>query len=186
MHVEEPRGLELWIGKNRTKVISEVPVVAPLLSDVISDQVEFINRYANDKLLQAEYEHQLAEALKTLKAPDSVLREFVAYRDALQDEQARLTDADMVAVGDMFRVFTDTTNRDDVIREAAGLVENGAISHTAAAVVHGVAIMAAKPAGTPWWCFVCYAVPIWGLVCVLIKRCRGGSIEAPETRNVRG
>ena len=171
MHIDPPADLQAWFDAHHTDLLKAVGTLRTFDGDDAS-RVELIKKFTSDGAFQSRYETELLAAVKTLEAPDNIQKQLASFRDALHQQWSKFSAHDKEAVTSLVNGLSATTAKEQIVRQVANTVGTGKVSAQAAAsMVHGIAPLLAN---TPWWCFVCYVVPIWGLICITLKRCRGG------------
>ena len=171
MHIDAPADLQTWMDSHHAEVLKAIPVLKSF--DGGDDkQIDLLKKFTSDDAFRLKYEDDLMAAVKNLKAPDKIQKEITEYRDALHKEWNKFSDSDKSTVLKMVNNFSRTTTKQAIIGHVAATVEGGSLSPRASStMIRGIAPLLAN---IPWWCFICYTVPIWGLICIAVKSCRGG------------
>ena len=182
MHIDPPADLQAWFDAHQAELHKAIPTLQKF-DGADASRVELMKKFTSDAAFQSKYETELLAAVKTLKAPDPIQKELADFRTALHQQWAKFSDHDKAAVTSLVNGLSTTTTNTDIARKVADTIGAGKISANAAStMVHGLAPLMAK---TPWWCIVCFVVPIWGLVCLAVKSCRGGTTTTTNTSVLR-
>lgn len=166
-----------WIDTNRVGVLAHMKLD---LSD--DDQIASLMARLSKRISGVALYSQLTDATAALKAPPSVQKEMNAFAKSVSAYWEILATTDEIGLLSVSKTFQTGKDSRPVVTAAISAAAAGNLNVKAATeIVLGAARFYAQRdvagetgAKIPWYCFVCYSVPIWGLVCIFSRTCRGG------------